>query len=612
MKLKTWLTFSYVLMALMVLSVSGFGIYFIEKLINASDNILKDNYESVFFSEHMINALEEIDNNLIRVYFGTQYSDGIENKHISAKMKFLENLKRQENNITEPMEAELTNKVKKMFEEYISLCQKTPDSAKLSYYYNIITPRYNSVKGVCYDILYLNKAAIIRKNNEAKRISKDVEFYMLLISVISLLIVIIALIKIPNIIINPILELTGKVKEVSEKKYSQKLDVKSNNELGHLAEEFNLMAAKLSEYEKSNIAKFIAEKKRAETIVKSMRDGILVVNELNEIVLMNSVSEELFGITENNILGNNIFEVSKYNNLINVVSQDLDKEQDQIKSNGRSQNYFRISFKDKEEFFLKEITKVFDEHENKFLGYIILLKNVTGFKELDEIKSGFVATVSHELRTPLTAMSMSLRLLQDKRIGDISEEQSKLIDAMKQEVKRLLKIVNELLNLSKIESGSEIMKYQIVPIEDLLDAAVTPLLMQFDQKKIKFDMKIESNIPPLKVDANKIAWVLINLLSNAIRYTPEQEKISIFVTSKNSEVLFSVKDSGKGIESKNINKVFEKFAQFDSKNLESNRSGVGLGLSISKEFVNAHGGKIWVESEIGKGTTFYFTVPIRN
>jgi len=295
------------------------------------------------------------------------------------------------------------------------------------------------------------------------------------------------------------------------------------------------MSNKLEEYEKTNIEKYIAEKKRAEAIVKSMRDGILVTDETDKVVIVNGVSEELFGISENNIIGKSIYEISNYNNLMKTVSQDLSGNEVIPNSSGKNKNYFRIFYKDKEEFFLKEIIKVYDENKINNLGAIILLKNVTGFKELDEIKSGFVATVSHELRTPLTAMSMSLRLLKDKRIGILNDEQSKLIDAMKLEVKRLLKIVNELLNLSRIESGNEIMKFQTVSIEDIFHASVTPMLMQFENKRINFKMDVEKNIPLIKADVNKIAWVLINLLSNAVRYTPEGGDISLSSIKRNSE-----------------------------------------------------------------------------
>ncbi len=207
-------------------------------------------------------------------------------------------------------------------------------------------------------------------------------------------------------------------------------------------------------------------------------------------------------------------------------------------------------------------------------------------------------------------MNMSLRLLQDERIGEMNDEQLRLTGAMKEEVKRLLKLVNELLDLSRIESGGDMLNFREVRAEELIDAAITPMLMQLEQKNIELETAIEESIPPVKADPNKIAWVLINLLNNAVRYSPEGAAIQLKVKRVDNKIVFSVKDHGAGIEPQYISRIFEKFVQVKTKNVESLNRGVGLGLAISKEFVNAHGGEIWVKSEVGKGSEFSFSLPV--
>lgn len=598
-------------MAAIILSLSIFSIYFIEGLNKASEEILKDNYLSIESVNKMIENVDIIDNSQAILLSKAQIQkENSQKEYNESKIIFFKYLSICENNITEPGEKEQLLKIRNEFENYISLIEKTDPLISDNFYLIDLIPKYKTVKSTCYELLRMNEKAMLIKNENAKRISKESEIYMLLVTFISVLIVTVIIIKGPSTITQPIFELTKKVEAISNRKYSERINIKSDNEVGILAAAFNKMAEKLSEYEKSNLDHLIAEKKRAEAIVKSMRDGILVINEMNEVILINSVSEELFGVSEKSIIGKKITEIADYNKLIKNISKDLEISGNPETENKKNENFIRISYKEKEEYYLKEIVKVFDEDSRTLLGSIILLKNITGFKELDEIKSGFVSTVSHELRTPLAAMSMSLRLLLDKRIGEVNEEQVRLLNAMKDEVKRLLKIVNELLDLSKIESGSEILKFSNISVDEIIDAAVTPLLMQFEQKKISFNINKEKNIPIIKADANKIAWVLINLLSNAIRYTPEKGKISVSVSRNENEVLFNVKDNGKGIEPNNLSKIFDKFVQLDKKNIENNKSGVGLGLSISKEFVIAHNGRIWVESESGKGTSFYFTIPI--
>ncbi|MDQ3022389.1 MAG: cell wall metabolism sensor histidine kinase WalK [Bacteroidota bacterium] len=353
--------------------------------------------------------------------------------------------------------------------------------------------------------------------------------------------------------------------------------------------------------------KLLVEKKRAEAIVENMRDGILVIDENNEIIIVNHIGSEIFGIPQSNLVGKNIKVIAGKNNLIKNIYENKDIELD--KNSDNKNNYLRIVFKDKEEFYLKDYTDIFNS-DGKIIGTIIVLKNVTGFKEPDEIKSGFIATVSHELKTPLAAMNMSLRLMQDSRVGELNTEQKKLTSAMKDEVKRLLKMVNELLNLSKIESGGEIYKYQEVSVDELIDAAVTPMLMQFEQNKIKFHLKSESKLPKLQLDVNKIALVIINLLNNAVRYTKSGGEINFSVTRENNFIEFLIKDNCVGIKPEYLDKIFLKFVQVIKANLESQYKGVGLGLAIAKEFIEAHKGKIWVTSEYGKGSNFIFILPV--
>jgi NtrC-family two-component system sensor histidine kinase KinB len=608
MKLKTLILWGYVLMAVIIVALCSFSIYFIERLNTASEEILKDNYLSIESVNKMIDNLDVIDNSqAILLSKKPIEKETSQKEYYEAQSNFNKSLKICESNITEQGEAEILKKIRSEFENYISNVEKTDTAISDFKYINELIPQYKKVKSLCYELLRINEKAMLQKNEEAKNISKDTEIYMLIVAGISILFVIIIILKAPAAIIHPISELTKKVEAISEKKYSERIEVKSKNEIGALADSFNKMAEKLSEYEKSNVDKLIAEKKRAEAIVENMRDAIIVLDENNNVILVNNVSSELIGISQENLIGKNVNELMKSNNLLKNILPGIKSEKNIPQSNGN--NYVRIIFKDKEEFFLKDYSNVTDSAGN-VIGVIIVLKNVTGFKELDEIKSGFIATVSHELKTPLAAMNMSLRLMQDSRVGELNSEQKKLIGAMKDEVKRLLKMVNELLNLSKIESGGEVYKYQEVSADELIDAAVTPMLMQFEQNKIRFELKVENNLPKLKLDVNKIAWVIINLLNNAVRYTKQEGEIKLIVSRENGYIKFCIKDNGVGIKPEYIDKIFNKFVQVDKSNLESQYKGVGLGLAIAKEFIEAHKGKIWVVSEYGKGSEFVFTLPV--
>jgi len=607
-KLKTLFLLGYLLMGAVVLLLGFTGIYFIEKLSNTPDKILKDNYGSIIAAQNMIDELDNMDNAIIIYVSGKPDKNMADSLFTAAKQNYFINLSKCESNITEPGETELTADIRKKTEHYIrSYEQNRLSLNNILAYDTVIAPQYSRLKKSCYELLNLNHKGMLNRRDETVKISESAELYMLVISALSLIIVLIAIVKVPSLIVNPVNEFTRKVEAIAEKRYSERVEINSGNELGKLALSFNNMASKLEEYEKSNIEMLIAEKKRAEAIVKSMIDGIIVLNENYDVILVNNIGTELLGISESALLGKNMLEVSHTNSLVKNITDDFARHD---KENGNL-NYIRIVFREREEYFLKEILNVTDENNpQKTLGYIIILKNVTGFKELDELKSGFVATVSHELRTPLSAMNMSLRLLQDERIGGMNDEQKRITSAMKDEVKRLLKLVNELLDLSRIESGSEILKYREVKADELVDAAITPMLLQFEQKNIELVTEIEEGLPGLRVDANKIAWVMINLLNNAVRYSADGGQIILKVRKDTGKVIFSVKDHGSGIEPQYLSRIFEKFVQVKSRNIESINKGVGLGLAISKEFVNAHGGDIWVKSETGKGSEFSFSIPV--
>lgn len=595
-------------MAAVIVALSTFSIYFIERLNTASEEILKDNYLSIESINKMIDNLDVIDNSQAILLSKKQIEkDNSQKEYAEAKNNFIKYLKVCEGNITEPGEKEILRNLRSEFEKYISTIEKVESSISDLKYINELIPKYRNVKSLCYELLSLNEKGMLNKNEESRRISKSTEIYMLVVTAVCILFVIIIIFKAPGAIIQPINELTEKVEAISQKKYSERIDVRSNNEIGTLARSFNKMAEKLNEYEKSSINELIAEKKRAEAIVENMRDAIIVLDENNNVMLLNNVASDLLGISQSDIIGKSIAALSESNNLLKNILSGLSNFE--VNNSENKNNYLRIVSKDKEEYFLKDYTNVLDANK-KIIGTIIMLKNVTGFKELDEIKSGFLATVSHELKTPLSAMNMSLRLMQDSRVGELNNEQKKLTGAMKEEVKRLLKMVNELLNLSKLESGGEVFRFQEVSVDELLDAAVTPMFMQFEQNKINFELKIEENLPNLKLDVNKIAWVIINLLNNAVRYTKKEGDIKLTVSRDNGFIKFSIKDNGVGIKPEYVDKIFQKFVQVNKSNIESQYKGIGLGLAIAKEFIEAHKGKILVTSEYGKGSEFIFTLPV--
>ena len=259
----------------------------------------------------------------------------------------------------------------------------------------------------------------------------------------------------------------------------------------------------------------------------------------------------------------------------------------------------------RESYFEKEVLEIHSNDQS--IGQVIVLRDITDFQERDLAKTNFIATISHELKTPIAAIKMSLKLLENEGVGKLNDEQQKLIIQIKDDSQRLLKITGELLDLSQVESGNLQLKLAAVSPKLIIDYAIHTLQFQAEQKEVVLEAIMDPNLPDAYADFEKTTWVLINLLSNAIRYSPVDAKIIICAKNLDDKLLFSVKDFGSGIAKAHHDKIFEKFYQ--APHLGSNNSGgVGLGLAISKEFIDAQGGKIWVESVEHEGATFWFSL----
>jgi len=268
---------------------------------------------------------------------------------------------------------------------------------------------------------------------------------------------------------------------------------------------------------------------------------------------------------------------------------------------------FAFTRNDLKLYFRPRQAHIVDEYGN-IQGVVTLLQDVTRFKDLDRMKSEFIATVSHELRTPLTSLSMGIDILSQEVLGSVNQRQKDLLIAAKDDSERLRKLVKELLDLSKLESGKYEMKKEFVDFRQLAIDAMRPLRLPFEEKKIELELNIPEHLPVLSADPHQLGWVVTNLLSNALRYTDAGGTVKLTAKDDKQNILVAVADTGHGIPEENLETVFDKFVQVKS-STETTPGSVGLGLAIAREVVEAHGGRIWVESRVGVGSTFFFTIP---
>ena len=351
------------------------------------------------------------------------------------------------------------------------------------------------------------------------------------------------------------------------------------------------MAEKLQYFESSNLNKMLFEKNRAEAVINSLKDASIGIDKNNTILFANQQALQLLGLKSEDIVGKSVNEISARNDLFRFLIEN------------ETSTPFKVVMDNRENFFAKEVIDVTQgETKNK----VIVLKNITSFKELDVAKTNFIATISHELKTPLASSDFSLKLLEDERVSKLSNEQKELIGNLKRDNQRMLKILSELLNLSQVESGRIQLNIKKVAPEQIIENAIQAVAINAKQKEVIIKKMYDKDLPAINADADKTTWVLNNFLTNAIKYSYNNGIVEAGIAKQNGNIIFSVKDYGPGIDKEYIPRLFERYFQVPG----SKEKGTGLGLAISKEFVEAQGGKIWVESEIAKGSTFYFSLPV--
>ena len=549
---------TFFLFVLLIL-ISGAGIFFLNKLKINSQNIIKDNYKSLDYGHKMLNSLDSLN-----------YSP----QHFISL--FDSSLRNEENDITEAGEKDAAQSLR----SYFDLLKRGDTS---------VHTKDMIPKEIQY-ILQLNMKAIDRKNGQAQRTADDALTFIITAAAMVFIIAFTFLINFPSIVVGPIKALTEAILQISNKNYGHRIHIKNRDEFGQLADAFNDMAERLEYFENSNLNRLLFEKARAEAVINSLKDASIGIDKNNIVLFANNQALTLLGITANEIVGKHTDEIKKINDLFSFL---LDNE---------SSAPFKIVVDGKENYFISEVIDVAQDNSS---SRVIVLRNITSFKELDVAKNNFIATVSHELKTPLASSDLSLKLLDDGRIGSLSEAQSELVHQLKTDNQRMLRILSELLNMSQVEAGKIQLDIREVSPDAIAENIIGSVENSLKEKHLTLVKNYEAKLPNIEADADKTGWVLNNFLSNAIKYAPENSEleISIFV---NGQVTFSVKDQGPGISAEYIHKVFERFFKVPG----SREKGTGLGLAISKEFIEAQGGKIWVESELGRGSTFYFSLPV--
>ena len=576
------------------------------RLSKSIDNIMESNYRSIEAAQNMISAIERQDSAELEHMF-SQSNEKVLAFNENEKT-FISWLSRAEDNVTEVGEKKIVDQINTNYVEYINSfnylisLKKVKGSSELNdYYYNTNFPIFSKTKASCKELLELNQNSMLKSKENAHEIAIKATVTTIVISVSAIVISLILITLLANKIVKPLYDFIGKTKEISEGNYDQKLEITGDDEIATLAIEFNNMAEKLVSYDEQSISNLREEKNKSEAIVSSISDGIIVTDNEHRLKLVNHKAERIFNIRENEVLNKHLLEIINNDKLFNLFKMVNEhpydrsyKKYDDIElQTEQGSAYFRIN-----------VRPIKMKSGDQF-GAVALIQDITKIKEIDKLKSDFISTVSHEFRTPLTSITMAVGLLLEEIPGTLTDKQKELVDAIKEDSERLNKLVGELLDLSKLESGKMQLDYQAHHMQEVIDYVIKSFKLQTEAIGAKFIKVIPEDLHEVHIDISKITWVISNLIGNAIRYIPKDGTGTIKISIKEiyGKEIISISDNGTGINETLQKHIFEKFIQGPD-----GSGGAGLGLAICKEIVKAHGGDIWVESQLEEGTTFLFTI----
>ena len=567
MRIQRRITLGIGILFTMILLLGIQSVGYVRQLSRATGTILADNYNSLQYAGEMLRSLNDIGQDSI------------------SRHALRENLALQQQNITEISEKETTAAL----ERHVASLSDPVTEAEI-----------RTVREDLFRIMELNMAAIRAKSAGVEQRADYAMWWLIAVAALCALIAGGILVWFPQSVLRPIDALKKGITQIANHNYRERLDFPGNREFESVAESFNDMAAKLDEYRRSSLDDLMAAKKRIEAIVDTLHEPIVGLDPDRRILFMNREALSVLNLPQG-VVGRNATEVALSNDLLRRLIRGLCEKKDP--------EPLKIYADNKESYFQVENTPLYitpvGGSERQFVGNLIVLNNITRFKELDSAKTNFISTVSHEMKTPISSILMSLQLLGDTRLGELNTEQKQLVGSIKESSDRLLSITGELLNMTQIETGKLKLMPKITKPIELINYAVKATQVLADRFCCFVEVDYPEKISKLFVDNEKIAWVITNLLSNAIHHSPEKSRIIIGAVQREKAIEIYVRDFGRGIDPRYHTSIFERYFRVPGTKVQ----GSGLGLAISKEFVEAHGGTISVESEIGKGSRFSILLP---
>jgi two-component system, NtrC family, sensor histidine kinase KinB len=442
--------------------------------------------------------------------------------------------------------------------------------------------------------------AIQQANDQAKAESEQAAIRSLIQTGVALILALLLALRMIRVALTPLEQVAGQAKAIGSGDLDHRIDVRRTDEIGSLAQAFNAMAENLSEMRAKESRRLRRAELMSDAALDSLYDPVVVSDAQGRLVYLNRAAQGLFGPTPATPRMPIVEHIGD-RRIVRAIQDAI--TEDRVSASEDPTTLIPLRVGGANRTYRLRATPMKDA-QGQLLGSVTVLEDITHLKELDRLKTEFIGVASHELRTPVTSMLLSVELLQEGAAGDLTSAQKEIVDAQKQDVERLDHLMRELLDISRLEAGSAPPRFELVVPEDLLKSAFQSTKAQSAQKGVVLSIAKVPALQPVRADKSQIGRVLVNLITNAIRHTEPGGKVTLRASASGDQVTFAVEDTGSGIPKEYQEHIFERFVQVPG----ATGGGAGLGLSISRTIVQAHGGDMWLASEVGKGSTFSFTL----
>ena len=606
MRLRDKLLLAQAPLALALLLVGVVAVNTLRGVGRAGQEILADNYRSVLAMQRILEHLERLDSAALFIVAG-EGARGREQGRVHARA-LAEELRVQEGNITEPGEAEATRRLREAWTRYEEgsarfLAEGTAGRAREAYF-GVLEHDFDGARRAARAVLVLNQDAMVRKSEAQQRQSRRFNTLMALAVAGALLAGLLASVSLTHRVLRPVSVLSQAVRRLGQGDWETRAGVQGGDEISGLARDFNTMAEALQRYQRSSLGELLQAQAASQAAIDSLPDPVVVFGVEGGVLNVNRSAEE--GLR----LG-----VEGGGGALGRVEPEARAVLERVRAHvlGGKGPYLprgyeeavRVAGGEAERWLLPRGSPVYGEGGG-VVGATVILQDVTRLRRFDELKNDLVATVAHEFRTPLTSLRMAIHLCLEEVVGPLTGKQAELLHAAREDCERLQTIVDDLLDLSKLQSGRVVLERRWVATREVVDAGLAPHRAGAEERGVRLTGTCEPGAEQVEVDPERLQLVLSNLVANAVRHTPGGGEVAVRVRREDARrVRFEVVDTGEGIAPEHQARVFDKFYRVPG----AASGSAGLGLSISREILQAHGGELGLTSEPGRGSTFWFTLP---